>query len=414
MIEKKKPLLSIIVPTKNRSQYAKSCIFNVLSIENQHLELIIQDNSDDDALGQWIAREISDKRLVYNFTEDKLSFVANFNKAVESSNGEYICIIGDDDGVNPEIIAAVNFLKANNIQCLSIRTISNYVWPNSGIPKTLLTKQTDGNLFVSKLKGYFYKSDIEKELNNFLLNGATCYLDYDLPKLYHGIVKRDCFNSIHFKTGSYFGGLSPDIFASIALACTIDELYITDYPLTIPGVSAVSASIVEGLLKSNSKKLYDAPHFKYRGDYTWSEIIPKIYTVETIWADSTISALSAMGRNDLIQNINISKLVSLCYYSNNDIYSELVASLKKGLTLQNKKTYQGLLSFYFYVFLLYLKGSLSLFKRIYNRVLIILNLNTSVVFYGIHNIYDASKKLSEYLILKKKSVLKVLNLKKMY
>jgi glycosyltransferase involved in cell wall biosynthesis len=173
------PILSIIIPTKNRIHYAKSAIFNVISIESPQLELIIQDNSDDNSLGQWIAREISDNRLVYNFTKENLSFVANFNKAIESSKGEYICIIGDDDGVNPEIITAVNFLKANSIQCLSIRTISNYVWPNSGIPSTLLTKKTDGNLFVAKLEGYLYKADIKNELNKFLKSIIDFVIKYE-------------------------------------------------------------------------------------------------------------------------------------------------------------------------------------------------------------------------------------------
>ena len=140
---------------------------------------------------------------------------------------------------------------------------------------------------------------------------------------------RTCLEKVKSKTGSYLGGLSPDIFASISIACIANKLYVTNYPLTISGVCGVSASIVEGLLKKNSKKLEDAPHLKNRGNYEWSEIVPRIYCAETIWADSAIAALKSMGRNDLIAKIPYHKLLAHCININPEISNEVLMKLKE-------------------------------------------------------------------------------------
>ena len=46
----KTPLLSIVIPTKNRQKYALSIIQTILSIKDYALELVIQDNSDTNEL----------------------------------------------------------------------------------------------------------------------------------------------------------------------------------------------------------------------------------------------------------------------------------------------------------------------------------------------------------------------------
>src|SRR5207237_1455972 len=98
------------------------------------------------------------------------------------------------------------------------------------------------------------------------------------------------------KAGAYFGGLSPDVFVSLASACVARRVAVTDYPLTIPGACSTSGSLVEGAIKRHSRNLEDAPHLRWRGEYRWCELVPPIYCRETIWVDSGVAALRAMGR----------------------------------------------------------------------------------------------------------------------
>ena len=132
------PLISVVIPTRNRFEYVKSAIISILDINDRRIELVIQDNSDSEELKLWINDNINDVRLKYNYFDLPLSFIGNFSEGVGVSTGEYICIIGDDDGINPEIIDAVAWLKQENIDCLSVKNIVNYVWPDSGIPLSLI------------------------------------------------------------------------------------------------------------------------------------------------------------------------------------------------------------------------------------------------------------------------------------
>jgi glycosyltransferase involved in cell wall biosynthesis len=395
--ENQRPLISIVIPTRNRFDYVKSAITSILDVYDPRIELVIQDNSDSEVLKFWIDNNIDDVRLKYNYSDLPLSFVGNFSEGVETSTGEYICIIGDDDGINPEIINATAWLKKENIDCLSIKNIVNYVWPNSGIPATVFTKITDGNLTISAFSGDIVKINPLFELELFVNDGCVNYLNFNLPKLYHGIVRRECLQEVKNKLGVYFVGLSPDISISVSLACVVKNAAITDYPLTIPGVCGVSASVVEGLLKKNSKKLEDAPHFRNRGTYHWNNLVPSIYCVETIWADSGIAALSLMGRLDLVNKIKLYKLCAYVMESNNGVAIPTLNGFFKGIVALNQNKISSLIQFVFFLSFLRVKSFFKFSNRIYIRFLIFFKLKATIRIEGLKTIVDASKSLTIYL-----------------
>jgi glycosyltransferase involved in cell wall biosynthesis len=391
------PLISVVIPTRNRFQYVKSAITSILDINDSRIELIIQDNSDSNVLMMWINDNIIDVRLKYNYSDSPLSFVGNFSEGVEASTGEYICIIGDDDGINPEIIDAVAWLKQENIDCLSTRISANFVWGDAEVPTTLFTNVTGGVLSISKLSGIIIEAKPEEELLAFVNGGLISYLDFNLPKIYHGIVKTECLREIKQKTGSYFGGLSPDIFASICLACIVKRIFVTDYPLTISGVCGVSASIVEGLLKKNSKKLEDAPHLRNRGHYEWSELVPRVYCVETIWADSAIAALKSMERNDLLEHIDIPRFSAACINANKGITKQVIASMKDVSKFRGDNYFKYYFLFSWRLFVLKSNYISHFFNRIRNRASIIIGKKQFQSINGLNNINEATVALTKYL-----------------
>ncbi|MFX1667562.1 glycosyltransferase [Riemerella anatipestifer] len=261
-MNKFEPLLSILLATKNRQKYCLSAVESILEINDSRIEVVVQDNSDDDSLRTMLAKFNHDKRLVYNYESSVLSFVDNFSLAIEHATGKYVCAIGDDDGINPEIISATQWASDNGYDALVGNVEANYRWAGTGAPDTFFTKMTDNTLTITHFTGRAKVVNVTDSLLSLMKNGATNYLDFHLPKLYHGVVKKVLFEKIKAQTGSYLKGLSPDIYAAIALACNINKLLVLDYPLTIPGVCSVSGSIQEGQKKSNSKRLEDAPHFR--------------------------------------------------------------------------------------------------------------------------------------------------------
>jgi glycosyltransferase involved in cell wall biosynthesis len=389
------PLLSIIIATKNRQKYAINAVESILSLQDNRIEVVLQDNSDKRDLESQLSKYKSDNRLIYRYTPPPFSSIDNFNAGIELSNGEYICLIGDDDGINPEIIEATAWAKDNNVDALVGSLSANYRWEGTGAPNTLFTKMTGGTLTITHFNGIARQAIVEESLSKLMKNGCTNYLDFSLPKLYHGIVRRDCMENIKTKTGAYLKGLSPDIYSSIALACVINRLVNIDYPLTIPGVCAESTSITEGQIKKHSKKLEDAPHFRDRSTYTWSEEVPKIYCVQTIWADSGFAALREMNRPDLIKIFNKNQLYANIIAADFTVYRDVLNHINTN--------FKGIKSRLFIDYLFLIQALLTgpfrkfLIKRVLGRVKIILGVSKFKTFLDLPTIHFAMDKLNNYL-----------------
>ncbi|MCL0096230.1 glycosyltransferase [Thermodesulfovibrionales bacterium] len=388
------PLLSIVIPTRNRQEYAISAITSILSISASDLELVVQDNGDSNELECYILNNVNDARLRYNYTPTPLSFVDNFDAAVRLASGKYLCIIGDDDGVNPEIIEATRWADMNDIDALKPTVGVGYLWPGSGVPSTPFTKVSpNGVLTIKPFSGQVIKPDSAVEMRKVVQSGGWRYLETDLPRLYHGIVKRECLNKVREKTGAFFGGLSPDIFAALAIANFAKNVISIDYPLTIAGACKPSGSVASQR-GEHVGDLEDAPHFRHRGHYEWADIVPRFYSVQTIWADTTIAALKALERDDILRDFNLPFLAAYCVVAHPKYRRIILRDMYRAFRTMDKNQLAGTLQFCYSL----LSGpGWMLFKRIANRGRIILLGDKTVRVNDVKDIVAATNILTRYL-----------------
>ena len=153
------PLLSIIIPTKNRQKYAISIINNILTINNENFELIISDNSDSAKLKEYIDSKIKDDRVIYYYNSKPISMIENFNKSMSYANGKYICYIGDDDGVCSDIVKFTQWMDNQNIEALIGKNCISYSWPSD---------EKDGELCIYPFSGNYKVVNVRRELSSFL------------------------------------------------------------------------------------------------------------------------------------------------------------------------------------------------------------------------------------------------------
>ena len=99
-------LLSIVIPTKNRQEYCLEAVKQILGLKMEEVQICIQDNSDEPVMGD-LLKGIANENVIYNYHAGTLSFVDNFSEAISLADGMYICMIGDDDGVLPNILGVV-------------------------------------------------------------------------------------------------------------------------------------------------------------------------------------------------------------------------------------------------------------------------------------------------------------------
>jgi glycosyltransferase involved in cell wall biosynthesis len=391
-----RPLLSIIIPTYNRQEYAASAIRCALAIPTNNIEIVVQDCSDDDRLSSLIVPELLDKRLSYSL-ERPAYMAENWNRAISRATGEYICIIGDDDGVNPEIVKAAAWAKSNGLDGLANSLTISYLWTNSGAPATLYStffrKGLDGFLDIGPFRGYVLTDiDVEVELLKFVRDGGVYFHNFCLPNPYHGFVRRRCLDAVREKVGTYCGSPSPDMFLSLAIACTAPRIAATDYPLTIPGACRTSNTIASSILKRQSKKLEDQAEIR-DGGYRWSEVVPRIYTVPAVWADAAVAALLAMGRSDLVRQLNLPRLAAYCVRENRGITRPVLQGLLAGLRITGKNPAIGTMRFAWAALWMKAAKQAGWIKRILRR----LGVRRIYRIEGLNNMVEASQALTRYL-----------------
>ena len=89
---------SILLPTRNRVRYLEFAMQTVIRQDYEDWEIIVSDNaSEEDVAG--LCRSLGDARVKYVRTTEFVPVTDNWNNALSHSSGEYVIMLGDDDGL---------------------------------------------------------------------------------------------------------------------------------------------------------------------------------------------------------------------------------------------------------------------------------------------------------------------------
>src|ERR1035437_851450 len=98
-----KKLVTIIVPTKNRSILLKDSLDSIYSQTYKNILIIVLDNNSKEwKLNKKIVDSYRDKRFKYVKNKKDLGIIGNWNKAISLCKTEYLSIFHDDDVMLPD------------------------------------------------------------------------------------------------------------------------------------------------------------------------------------------------------------------------------------------------------------------------------------------------------------------------
>ena len=100
MIENRPIKYSILLPTYNKAKYLTFTIESVLSSKYKNFELIISDDYSTDYTSKLLS-QINDERVNIIKPPIKLTQTKNYEFLLKYARGEWITILGDDDGILP-------------------------------------------------------------------------------------------------------------------------------------------------------------------------------------------------------------------------------------------------------------------------------------------------------------------------
>ncbi|MFP3597591.1 glycosyltransferase family 2 protein [Chryseobacterium sp. SIMBA_029] len=348
-----RPLLSIAIATKDREKYCVKSIQSILSLNSDKIEITISDNSATPQVKNFI-EELKSTNVKYRYDSGPVSSIENFNRAIELTTGKYIILIGDDDTILPKAIEIAEWADNNDIDSVCSKEAVTYYWPGA------LEQYPTGALIIPPFGNNIKEISLKKNLISLLHNGLQHYLLYPLPKTYHGIVKKDILEKIKKLTGHYYGGLSPDIYSSVAVSCIAKNHFQLEEPISVAGVCPTSTT-AENFTGKHSGTLENIPHLRHREGYVFDKRIPKYYSVNTIWAESGLKALEELKEFELLKEFNIFYLLAQGRINNRKFISDLIEeetqkTLSENNISQNKYKIENAKS----IFKIYTKKALNI------------------------------------------------------
>src|SRR5439155_1133874 len=125
----KKTKFTIIIPTRERCDTLRWCLETCTEQNYDDLEIIVSDNFSQDGTRQ-IVESNHDKRIRYINTGKRLSMAHNYEFALSHATGDYVTIIGDDDGMIVNVLDEISQIVEELQPGILTWDKATYVWPN--------------------------------------------------------------------------------------------------------------------------------------------------------------------------------------------------------------------------------------------------------------------------------------------
>jgi glycosyltransferase involved in cell wall biosynthesis len=224
-----KPYFDILIPIKDRAWTLKHTLETVLSQDYPHFRVVISDNCSQDDLQQ-VLSQFSDSRLHYVSTEKTIGMYENFEFALRHGEGDWVAILGADDGLLPGSLTRV----AEMIQSTDCEAVTgapaSYFWPN-------LTPGSKPRLTIPLGSGYEVRE--LAPLRDKLTSGRLSFQHF--PYLYTGgFVARRAIERGRGQNGRFFQSIIPDMYSAVVLSHKLERYVYSRRPLALAGLSATS------------------------------------------------------------------------------------------------------------------------------------------------------------------------------
>ena len=100
---------SVVIPTHNRLHLLRDALETVRRQRYPDWEVVVFDNASSDPIGEHVT-SLDDKRIRYARSEEFLPVTSSWNEAIARANGEYIVLLGDDDGLVPNYFTRLAYI----------------------------------------------------------------------------------------------------------------------------------------------------------------------------------------------------------------------------------------------------------------------------------------------------------------
>lgn len=228
-----RPMFSVVIPTKERAETLRACLRTCLDQDFAAYEVVVCDNHSSPATRD-VVESFNSSRVQYLRTERPLAMSANWERAVAAARGEYVTVLGDDDGLMPYALRELARLVQEYDRPRAIRWERGiYTWPNIAV------RQDANYLLLPISRGIRWRSspDLIREVIAFKQSADH------LPMIYNSIVHRSLIDEHRQRAGCVFPAINPDIYSAFAFGWLAGTFLSVDVPMNIAGLSGHSTGV---------------------------------------------------------------------------------------------------------------------------------------------------------------------------
>lgn len=222
------PRFSVVIPTLRRADTLASALETVLAQSNDDLEVIVQNNGGDRHTREVVDAR-GDARVRHHQTESVIPMIDNWETALAHARGDWIMVLGDDDGLLPdacEIVTAI--ARETPLEIVSWAPFL-YLWP--GYVDTAQENRLDVTLSFTVRAHAEPARPLLQRFYRFEAHYSR------LPMIYNSFVRRSLIDRLRARYGSYFFGTQPDVTSGIINAAAVPAFVRLARPLSVAGLS---------------------------------------------------------------------------------------------------------------------------------------------------------------------------------
>ena len=223
------PRFSIVVPTADRSEYLLHCLTTLGSLGDDY-EVIIQDNSVGDESQELFSHL---KYPFLYFRTKPVGMRQNWENGIANATGDYVTVLGDDDGFMPGGLQTVRDVLSTHEADLVTWIPHSYWWPDAPLEhkQDLLYLYRPERMAVPFIPRLSVRA---------FMDNPDLFCFEQLPMIYNSFVKRSVIEEVIKRDAYYLNHDIPDVWSGVVNGMTARDGLQLRTPVTIRGIGGKS------------------------------------------------------------------------------------------------------------------------------------------------------------------------------
>jgi glycosyltransferase involved in cell wall biosynthesis len=221
-------LITVLIPTRERADTLEYSLTTCVNQTDDKLRILVSDNASQDNTRGVVERfRRRDKRVEYINPGRRLGMSEHWEFALGHVKQGFVTVLGDDDALFPDSLTTIR-------ETLRTRPDTNAIsWPFSfyGYPSLFTPSKNHLGIAFGK------RNEVRKSRDWLARVIAFEVFYFELPMVYHGLVRVTVLDKIRARSGRLISSSVPDVYLAIAVAASTENYYRLSNSLTLCGTS---------------------------------------------------------------------------------------------------------------------------------------------------------------------------------